>query len=75
VQDIPRIAQSVFSKFFIFFNGTLSVLVNVLLVSVVTIMLIANSWVGELESFARKDIINTWVKANPKGIRTTAGQS
>lgn len=42
IQDIPRLARSVFSNFFIFFNGTLSFLLNVLLVTVVTVMLLAN---------------------------------
>ncbi|MEO0456789.1 MAG: AI-2E family transporter [Cyanobacteria bacterium P01_A01_bin.114] len=42
IRDIPQIARSVFNNFFLFFRGTLSFLVNALLVLAVTIMLLAN---------------------------------
>lgn len=42
IQDIPRVLGSIFSNFFLLFRGTLSLLVNSLLVLVVTIMLLAN---------------------------------
>lgn len=42
IQDIPQLARSLFGNFFAFFSGTLSVVVNVLLVIVITVMLLAN---------------------------------
>ncbi|MBE7384989.1 MAG: AI-2E family transporter [Leptolyngbya sp. SIO1E4] len=42
IRDIPRLIQGVFSNFFIFFRGTLSFLVNFLLVLALTIMLLAH---------------------------------
>ena len=42
IQDIPIVARSVFNNAFLFFRNTLSVLLNLLLVLVITIMLLAN---------------------------------
>ncbi|MGF1521641.1 MAG: AI-2E family transporter [Leptolyngbyaceae cyanobacterium] len=42
IQDIPRLIRSVFSNFLVVFRGTLSLLVNCLLVLAVAIMLLAN---------------------------------
>lgn len=42
IRDIPRLVRSIFNNFFFFFRGTVSVLVNGLLVLVITIMLLAN---------------------------------
>ncbi|MGF1494955.1 MAG: AI-2E family transporter [Microcoleaceae cyanobacterium] len=42
IRDIPRMGRSLFNNFFSFFRGTLSVLVNFLLVLAVTIMFLAN---------------------------------
>ncbi|MEM8807307.1 MAG: AI-2E family transporter [Cyanobacteria bacterium P01_G01_bin.38] len=42
IQDIPRVARSLFNNFFLIFRSTLSILLNVVLVLAVTIMLLAN---------------------------------
>ncbi|MBE9102000.1 AI-2E family transporter [Vacuolonema iberomarrocanum] len=42
IRDIPQVVRSVFNNFFLLLRGTLSMVVNVLLVLVVTIMLLAN---------------------------------
>ncbi len=42
IRDIPVVARSVFNNAFLFFRSTMSVLVNLLLVLVITIMLLAN---------------------------------
>jgi len=42
IRDIPRLAQGLFSNFFLFFRGLLSAIINVLLILVVTLMLLAN---------------------------------
>lgn len=42
IQDIPIVARTLFNNFFVFFSGTLSVVVNALFVLVVTIMLLSN---------------------------------
>lgn len=42
IQDIPIVARTLFSNVFVFFNNTLSIVVNVLFVLVITIMLLSN---------------------------------
>ena len=42
IRDIPQIARSLFSNFFLFFRKTLAIIINALLVLVVTLMLLAN---------------------------------
>ena len=42
IRDIPIVARSVFNNAFLLFRSTLAVLLNVLLVSVITIMLLVN---------------------------------
>lgn len=42
IRDIPRVLRSIFNNFFLFFQATLSLAINSLLVLTVTIMLLAN---------------------------------
>jgi predicted PurR-regulated permease PerM len=42
IRDIPQLISGVFNNFFLFFRGTLALLVNSLLVLVISIMLLAN---------------------------------
>lgn len=42
IRDIPQVARSLFSNFFLFFRKTLAIIINALLVLVVTLMLLAN---------------------------------